>query len=97
MNYVFIQFNLIDIRKVVTDDSTHIRDYKILTLSDDHEGMCKCSNKDDNKYQTMLNVLRRWVTELKDTSKAEKPEEVSTALFNFLTRDKYRSIEIPLR
>ena len=89
MSYVSVQLKLVDIRKVVIDDSAHIRGYKALTLSDDHEGMCKCSGKDDNKYQTMLGVLRRWVTELKDNSIADKPEEVSTALFDYLARSKY--------
>ena len=89
MSYVSIQLNLVDIRKVVTDDSAHIRGYKALTLSDDHEGMCKCSGEDDNKYQTILGVLRRWVTELKETSKAEKLEEVSSALLDYLTRSVY--------
>ena len=73
------------------DDSAHIRGYKALTLNDDHEGMCKCSGKDDNKYQTMLGVLRRWVTELRDTSKADKPEEVSIVLFDYLAQSKYRN------
>ena len=64
----------------MTDDSAHIKGYKTITLSDDHQGMCKCSGADDNKYQTILGVLQRWVTELKDTSKADKPQEVSNAL-----------------
>ena len=91
MSYVSIPLNLVDIRKVVTDGSAHIRGYEALTPSDDHGGMCKCSGEDDNKYQTILGVLRRCVTELRDTAKADKPEEVSTDLLDYLARSLYPS------
>ena len=68
----------------MADESAHIKGYKTITLSDDHEGMCKCSGTDDVKYKTLLGVLRRWVTELKETSKADTPQEVSTALSRLL-------------
>ncbi|KAL8904848.1 MAG: hypothetical protein Q9207_003008 [Kuettlingeria erythrocarpa] len=57
--------------KIVTDDSAHIKGYKALTLHANHQDMCKFSGKDDDKYQAVLDVLRRWVNKLKET-----PEEV---------------------
>ncbi|KAL8727659.1 MAG: hypothetical protein Q9166_005895 [cf. Caloplaca sp. 2 TL-2023] len=64
--------------KIVTDESAHIKGYKVLTLHANHQDMCKFSGKDDDKYQAVLDVLRRWVKELKEPQEeVKKPQEVS--------------------
>lgn len=73
------QDDVADRVKIVTDDSAHIKGYKALTLHANHQDMCKFSGKDDDKYQAVLDVLRRWVNKLKEPpEEVKKPREVSS-------------------
>ncbi|KAL8853777.1 MAG: hypothetical protein Q9221_001420 [Calogaya cf. arnoldii] len=67
--------------KIVTDESAHIKGYKVLSLHSNHQDMCKFSGQDDAKYQSVLTVLREWVERLAE-QKTKKPQEASS---NFKT------------
>ncbi|KAL8876237.1 MAG: hypothetical protein Q9198_005531 [Flavoplaca austrocitrina] len=43
--------------KTVTDESAHIKGYKVLTLHTNHQDMCKFSDKDDENYKAVMKVL----------------------------------------
>ncbi|KAL8837687.1 MAG: hypothetical protein Q9170_002419 [Blastenia crenularia] len=63
--------------KIVTDDSARIDGYPLRSLHANHTDICKFSGKEDDKYKTVLGVLRQWVDDLKESSKVKNPEEVS--------------------
>ncbi|KAI4150589.1 MAG: hypothetical protein L6R39_002237 [Caloplaca ligustica] len=65
--------------KIVTDESAHIKGYKVLSLHADHQGICKCSDRDDDKYQSLLDVLQRWMEGLeKAPEEAEQLREAAS-------------------
>ncbi|KAI4275684.1 MAG: hypothetical protein LQ337_003040 [Flavoplaca oasis] len=64
--------------KIVTDESAHIKGYKVLTLHANHQDMCKFSDKDDENYKAVMKVLLRWVKDLKE-QQLKKPKEVRLA------------------
>ncbi|KAL8889203.1 MAG: hypothetical protein Q9192_006055 [Flavoplaca navasiana] len=67
--------------KIVTDESAHIKGYKVLTLHANHQDMCKFSDKDDENYKAVMKVLLRWVKDLKE-QQLKKPKEVRLARNN---------------
>ena len=57
--------------------SAHLEGHDTQSLRADHSGICKFSDRDDPKYQTVLKVLQAWIEEYRSGIKQEKPETVS--------------------
>ena len=71
---------MLTLSQIVKDESARIKGHKFLTIRANHENMCKFEGEHDDNYRIVLDVLRRWVKELKESSEeAKKPTEVSPA------------------
>ena len=69
------------------DDSARIPSYKSLSIHADHQGMCKFSGKDDSNYHSVLDILQKWVKDLKAASGDKKPQDISTATVNSFNKN----------
>ncbi|KAL9595413.1 MAG: hypothetical protein Q9219_006456 [cf. Caloplaca sp. 3 TL-2023] len=79
--------------KIVTDESAHIKGYKLLTIRADHENMCKFGGEHDDNYRIVRDVLRRWVKELKESlEEVKKPTEAAGGISTTFSGPNYGGI-----
>jgi len=65
--------------KIVPEDSAHIPGHDFETINANHTEMCKFSSKDDPNYKIVLQLLKKWIKEVREVSKDKKPDNVSGA------------------
>jgi len=63
--------------KIVPEDSAHIPGYGFETINANHTEMCKFSSKDDPNYKVVVQLLKKWMEEVKEASRVKETQNVS--------------------
>ncbi|KAL8871233.1 MAG: hypothetical protein Q9174_002892 [Haloplaca sp. 1 TL-2023] len=58
----------IALQVVTKEEATLEGGYETIEIDADHEGMCKCKDREDPVYKAIIGVLRPWVKSLEDSA-----------------------------